>query len=68
MARPTARVDEEKILKTITVVIDEGDARTHGLGKEFLAERTVVVYEADTRFGGDVSKTDVGDLNPFLFL
>ena len=58
VAGPVRRVDEEQVLVAVAVVVEEGDARAHGLGQELLAKRAVVVDERDAGVLGDVDELD----------
>ena len=53
---PVHSVNQENVRPAVVVVIDEGHARSHRLGKIFLTERAVVVDEADSSPLRDVAE------------
>src|SRR5437764_5919887 len=60
VAGPVHAVYEKNVRPAVIVVIDEGDARAHGFRQEFLAERAIVVDEADSRGLRDVAELNRG--------
>src|SRR5215468_7633847 len=59
MTWPILPIHQYDVLIPITVVIDEGAARTHGLRQILLSERRIVVKELNPRLGGDVTKLNI---------
>ena len=56
VAGPARRVDEEEILESVAVGVEERDARAHCLRQVLLAERAARVPEADAGSGRDIGE------------
>ncbi len=49
VAGPVHAIHEKNVRPAVVVIIDEGHARSHGFGQEFLPEGATVVNEMDSR-------------------
>ncbi len=58
VAGPIHPIHEKNVRPAVPVTINEGHARAHGFGQEFLTERAIVVDEVNSR-----SSRDVPELN-----
>src|SRR5690349_6276588 len=53
---PIRRIDEKQILMAVVVVIQKGDAATHGLGQELFTVSPVDMSELDSGLTRDVGE------------
>src|SRR6267154_2543155 len=60
VAGPVHAVYKKNVRPAVIVVIDESDAGSHGFRQEFLAERAIVVNEADSGKLRDVAELNRG--------
>jgi len=60
VAGPVHAVYEKNIRPAVIVVVNEGDAGSHSFWQEFLAERAIVVNEADSGELRDVAELNRG--------
>ncbi len=60
IARPTRCVDQQQIRVVVAVVVEEGGTRSHRLGHQLCAARSVFVNEVDSRCAGDVREAHIG--------
>src|ERR1700749_4201989 len=56
MPWPVHRIDKKNVLPPIVVVVDETRAAAHRFRKVFLAERSTISCEMNSRLSGDVGK------------
>ena len=56
MPGPIGRVDKEKVLPALVVVIEKRHAAAHGFGQQFFAVSAVMMGESDAGFPGDVGE------------
>jgi len=54
MPRPVHGIDQQNVLPSVIVVIQETNAAAHGLRKILLAERAAVVFEMNACLGSDI--------------
>src|SRR5205823_9319060 len=60
MTRPVHSIHQKNIRPAVVVVVDEGDAGTHGLRQKLFSESSIVVNEMNSRFCGYVLKRNAG--------
>src|ERR1700722_17577616 len=58
VSRPVHGIDEENILPSIIVIIQEASAAAHGLREIFFSERAIVVLEVNACLGSDIVEVD----------
>jgi hypothetical protein len=56
LPRPVASIDEQEVLRAITIGIEKRHARTESFRKIFLSERSARMTEMDARGRGDVGE------------
>src|SRR6266849_3163674 len=56
VARPVHPVDEENVRPAVVVIVNEGHARAHRFGQEFLPEGAIVVDETNPSLLRNVAK------------
>src|SRR5215472_15500941 len=56
MVRPVHAVDQQDVRPAVGVVVEEGAARTHGLGQTLASERSAGVPELNAGGSGDIGQ------------